>query len=195
MKDNHKIVTKSGTHQIVCPWWFCFTFDNPLRKVFQNPEKILKPYIKTGMTILETGPGMGYFTIPLAKLTGRIGRVLAVDLQQKMLDGIYRRAYKAGVQEQIKLIKCTPDTIGIKEPVDFSLVFWMLHEVPDKYHFLREIANVLVNNGQLLLVEPKLHVSQKNFQEAVEIAEKIGLWVEERPRIFFSYAVLLRKHC
>lgn len=53
-----------------CSPRICFTFDNPLRRLVQNPYKILKPYIKPGWTILDVGPGMGYFTIPLATLAG-----------------------------------------------------------------------------------------------------------------------------
>jgi ubiquinone/menaquinone biosynthesis C-methylase UbiE len=193
MKVNEPGFSRAGHHQIVCPWWFCFTFDNPLRKLFQNPERILKHYIRPGMTILETGPGMGYFTIPMAKMTGETGIVLAVDLQQKMLDGIHRRAFKAGIEKQIKLHKCTPDAIGINESIDFSLVFWMLHEVPDKSRFLGEIISVLKKDGLLLFAEPKIHVSQKNFLDAVRILEGLGLRIEEHPKIFFSYAVLLKK--
>ncbi|MFC1971060.1 class I SAM-dependent methyltransferase [Chloroflexota bacterium] len=44
-----------------------------------------------GWTVLDVGPGMGYFTIPLAKLVGDTGKVIAADLQQKMLDGILKR--------------------------------------------------------------------------------------------------------
>ena len=45
----------------VCPWWLCFTFDNFVRRIFQNPEKIAEPYVHEGDTVLDVGPGMGYF--------------------------------------------------------------------------------------------------------------------------------------
>jgi ubiquinone/menaquinone biosynthesis C-methylase UbiE len=193
MKDKQPEPQIHSSHQHVCPWWFCFSFDNPLRKLFQNPEHILKPYIKPGMAVLDVGPGMGYFTVPLAKLTGENGRVIAVDLQQKMLAGIYRRAVKAKVEKRISLYKCTPDSIGVHEPIDFSLVFWMLHEVPDKARFLAEITAVLKRDGVLLFVEPKIHVSRKNFDKTVMIAEKTGLKPINRPRICMSNAILLKK--
>ena len=38
---------------------------SPLRKwLGQDPEKILRPYVHEGMTVLEPGPGMGFFTMP-----------------------------------------------------------------------------------------------------------------------------------
>ena len=179
--------------QRVCPWWLCFTFDNIFRKLLQNPEPILKPYIMRGWTVLDVGPGMGYFTIPLAKLVGDTGKVIAADLQQKMLDGIYRRALRSGVQERIKLHQSTPDSIGIGEPIDFCLAFWMVHEVPDSTRFFGEISSKLKQDGLLLLVEPKLHVSKENFNKTLGIAKSAGLSTMDQPKIFLSYSALLKK--
>jgi ubiquinone/menaquinone biosynthesis C-methylase UbiE len=177
----------------VCPWWLCFTFDNVFRRLLQNPERILKPYIKPGWTVLDVGPGMGYFTLPLARLVGDSGKVIAADLQKEMLEGISRRALRAGVQERIRLNQSTPDSIGISESIDFCLAFWMVHEVPDRARFLAEIAQRLKPQGLFLLAEPKFHVSGKNFNETCQIARNTGLIVMEHPRIFLSNAVLLKK--
>jgi ubiquinone/menaquinone biosynthesis C-methylase UbiE len=57
------------------------------------------------MTVLAPGPGMGFFTIPLARLVGPSGRVIAVDLQPKMIESLKRRASKAGVLEAALLFK------------------------------------------------------------------------------------------
>ncbi|MCD6425688.1 MAG: hypothetical protein J7L35_09305 [Anaerolineales bacterium] len=46
--------------QPTCPWWFLFTFDNPLRKIYQDPLKILSLYINVGDTTVELGCGMGF---------------------------------------------------------------------------------------------------------------------------------------
>jgi len=72
----------------VCPWWLCFTFDNPLRRLIHDPESILGSYVRYGDTVLDIGPGMGYFTIPLAGLVGPSGLVIAADVQQRMLDAL-----------------------------------------------------------------------------------------------------------
>ena len=64
----------------VCPWWLCYSFDNPLRHLIHDPERLLEPYVKTGMTAVDIGCGMGYFTLGLAKLVGPGGTVIAVDL-------------------------------------------------------------------------------------------------------------------
>ena len=180
-------------HQHICPWWLCFTFDNFLRRLFQNPENILKPYIRKGWKVLDVGPGMGYFTIPLAKLVGDTGRVIAADLQKKMLDNILDKARRAGVENRIELQQSNRDSIGLKEPIDFCLAFWMLHEVADTPRFLGEIADNLKQNGLLLLVEPKFHVSKKKFDRALWVANNKGLISLYHPKIFMSYSILLKK--
>jgi ubiquinone/menaquinone biosynthesis C-methylase UbiE len=177
----------------VCPWWLCFTFDNFLRRWLQNPQKIMANYIKEGFKILDVGPGMGYFTIPMAKLTGPSGKVTAADLQKHMLDAIYRRATRAGVQERIVLHQTTNEAIGVSGPVDFALAFWMVHEVRDRKRLLSQIASALKQGGTFLLSEPKLHVSQANFNESVNFAKEAGLELIDRPKIFISNSVLFKK--
>ena len=80
----------------VCPWWIGYLLVSPIRKwLGQDPVEILSPYVREGMTVLEPGPGMGFFTIPLARLVGSSGRVIAVDMQPRMIQGLMRRAAKA----------------------------------------------------------------------------------------------------
>jgi ubiquinone/menaquinone biosynthesis C-methylase UbiE len=177
----------------VCPWWLCFIFDNPLRRFFQNPLRILSPYIQKGWTVLDVGPGMGYFSVPLAELVGESGRVIAADLQEKMLKAVYSRALKAGVEKRIILHKAQPDSIGVNGPVDFCLAFWMVHEVPDKPRFIGQIASIVKPGGTFLMVEPKLHVSKSNFLAALRMAGEAGFQVVEQPKIFISNAALLKK--
>jgi len=136
---------------------------------------------------------MGYFTIPLAKLVGVTGKVIAADLQQQMLDGIQHRAIKAGVQERIQLHLTKADSIGINNPIDFCLPFWMVHEVPDRNHFLNEISSKLKPGGLMLIAEPRMQVSQADFNKTLEIAKNAGLSVVDRPGIFLIHSVLLKK--
>ena len=86
----------------VCPHWVGYLLINPLRKLFENPNKILGPFVQEGMIVLEPGCGMGYFTLPLARMVGPKGRIVAVDIQPKMLSGLRRRAQKAGLLSRIE---------------------------------------------------------------------------------------------
>ena len=181
------------TNNRVCPWWLCYSFDNPLRRIFHKPEPLLAPYLKPGMIAADIGCGMGYFTLGLAKLAGPGGRVIAVDLQQRMLDALERRARRAGVADRIVLHRCRPDSLGVEGPVDFALAFWMAHEVPDKPRFFREIFALLKAGGRLLLVEPKFHVTLGSFERTLAVCREAGFRALEEPAIALSRAVLMGK--
>ena len=101
----------------VCPWWLGYWLVSPLRRLWQDPEKILEPYVKTGMTVLEPGCGMGFFTLDLARLVGPKGKVVAVDLQEKMLAGLKRRARKAGLDGSIESRLVKADGMDVGDPV------------------------------------------------------------------------------
>lgn len=176
----------------VCPWWLAYTFDNPLRRLFHKPEKMLAPYVGKGMAALDIGCGMGYFSIAMAKMTGEGGLVLAVDVQQKMLDILRKRAERAGVSGRIITRLTPPDSMEVDEKVDFALAFWMVHEAPDSRRLFAQARPALKPGGRLLMAEPKLHVSSEEFAESIKMAEAEGFSLIERPRIMFSHAALFK---
>jgi ubiquinone/menaquinone biosynthesis C-methylase UbiE len=175
----------------VCPWWLCFTFDNPVRKIIHDPARILGPYIHQGDTAIDIGPGMGYFSIPMAQIVGSTGRVTAIDIQPKMLSVLMERAQKNHVSDRIKTHLANPDSIGFHEKADFILAFWMAHEVPDPKRFFAEIRDLLKAQGLFLLVEPLIHVSKKNFSRTLEMADELGFVIKESPEIRMSQSALL----
>ncbi|MGA2620177.1 MAG: class I SAM-dependent methyltransferase [Thermoguttaceae bacterium] len=175
----------------VCPWWSAwFTIDNPLRRLVHDPQKIVGPYVRLGMTVLDVGCGVGWFSIPMARMVGNQGQVIAVDLQQQMLGMLRRRAEKMGVAGRIQTIKCEPDRLGVDTQADFALAFAMVHEVPDQRRLLGEIHACLKPAGKLLVAEPPLHVTSKTFAKEVAAAEQVGFRVAEEPRVRWCRAVV-----
>lgn len=174
----------------VCPWWLCFTFDNPLRRLIHNPDGILAGLVLPGQTALDVGCGMGYFTLALARAVGPNGHVIAADLQPKMLAQAGLRAQRAGLADRIRFHQCRPNRIDLDEPVDFALAFWMVHETPNPASFLDEIHALLKPAGQLLIVEPILHVPEARFVEVVEAARAAGLRPAAEVKVRLSRARL-----
>jgi len=176
----------------VCPWWLGYLLACPIRRWFQNPEKILSPYISEGMTVLEIGPGMGFFTIPAARMVGAGGKVIAVDVQEKMLNALVKRSAKAGVDNRIIARLIGADNIGISEPIDLCLLINVAHEVPDPAGLFSQIKTILKPTGKVLLVEPAgWHVSEKQFQDTLALASNAGLVVIGKPEIRRSWSALL----
>ena len=177
--------------QHVCPWWLAYTFDNPLRRLLQDPERILAGMVRRGETALDVGCGMGYFSLALARIVGEEGWVIAADLQPQMLERVRRRAVRRGLQNRIRLHRCEPTRIGLREQVDFALAFWMVHEIPDVQGFLAELRGILRPGARFLLVEPRLHVSGPDFRRTLQIALQERLRLLGEPRVPLSRAALL----
>jgi len=182
-----KLLWRTGT----CPWWLCFTFYNPLRRIIQNPESILQGLVHKGDKVLDIGCGMGYFSLPLAGMVGSSGNVICVDLQDKMLEAVRRKATKAGLIKIMEFQKCAPDTLGLTENADFALAFWMMHEVQNKQKFFQEVWGSLRDGGTFLIVEPELHVTRAAFEVTVSTALAAGFKILSRPSVKISMAALL----
>lgn len=180
----------------VCPWWMGPLLLSPLRRWTLKPEKLLAPYVREGMIVLEPGPGMGFFTISIARLVGPVGKVIAVDIQPKMLQKLAMRAADAGFGDRIEIRLAQPDSLQIIDLfgiVDFVLAFAMVHETPSAENFFRETANALRPDGTLLLVEPSGHVNRERFKAEIRAAQAAGLEIEATPRIARNHAAVLRK--
>lgn len=180
----------------VCPWWFGYFLISPMRAVGQQPRRILSPYAHEGQTVLEPGPGMGFFTLELARLVGPSGRIIVLDIQPKMLQRLKRRANKAGLLDRIDARLVAANSLGITDlaaSVDFTLAFAMVHELPDAAHFFREAAAASKPGGLLLLAEPKGHVKETDFNAELQAASQAGFALLDRPAIKRTHAALLKK--
>lgn len=177
----------------VCPWWLGYTFDNPLRNLFHRPQKLLAPYLAAGMRVMDVGCGMGYFSIAMAKMVGKKGKVFCVDLQQKMLEITAKRARRANLNGRMVFCRCEPDNLVIVEKVDFILSFWMVHEVNDPKVFFSQLQSNLNPGGRVLIAEPKIHVSEGDFRQTLALCQGAGLRISGQPVIRFSHAALFSK--
>ena len=183
----------SNRNNRVCPVGRAGSLDNRIRRWLQNPQKILKPYIKEGMTVLDVGCGPGFFSIDMALMVGKSGRVIASDLQEGMLQKVKDKIIGTELEKRITLHKCEENKIGVSEHVDFILLFYMVHEIPNKEEFFNEIGAILSPNGQVLIVEPPFHVSKSAFEETVRKARNTGFVDTEGPNVFLSKTRILKK--
>ena len=179
----------------VCPWWLGYLLANPVRRLLQNPGAILGPHVQKGMKTLDIGAGMGFFSLPMAELAGGTGRVVCVDMQERMIAGLLRRATRAGLAERIDARVCSNHSLKIDDlagKLDFALAFAMVHEVVDQERLLAEVKVARRPGGRLLLCEPVGHVTRDDFAATVALARRAGFDVAGQPRAPFSRCVLLQ---
>lgn len=176
----------------VCPVEGAGGLDNKARRLFQNPTKILRPYIYGNMSVLDFGCGPGFFTLDIANMLGGKGRVTAADLQQGMLDKLKKKIEGTLLEQKIQLHKCEENRINLTDKFDFILAFYMIHEVPDQHALFQEFKSLLKPDGKIFIVEPKFHVSKKSFNAMVDNAIKYGYEIINSPKISFSRTLFLK---
>jgi ubiquinone/menaquinone biosynthesis C-methylase UbiE len=182
--------------RLVCPPWVAYLLLNPVRKLLENPGKMLGQFVEEGIIVLEPGCGMGYFTLPLARMVGAKGRVVAVDIQARMLRVLERRARRAGLLDRIELRQAGTDGLGVEDlsgRVDFAAALHMVHEIPDQSIFFAAVWKALKPGGKLFLVEPRGHVSRQQLKQTVARAEKVGFRDAAASRKATGRGVLLEK--
>jgi 2-polyprenyl-3-methyl-5-hydroxy-6-metoxy-1,4-benzoquinol methylase len=180
----------------VCPWWVGYLLASPVRRLLQKPEQILGAHVREGMTVLDAGCAMGFFSLPLARMVGERGRVLCVDMQERMVRSLERRARRAGLIDRIETRVCSPTGLGLQDQegrVDFAVAFAVVHETPDAASFLSQIHAALAPGGRLLVSEPRGHISAEAFDETGRAAETCGFAPAARPEIRGSRSLLLEK--
>ncbi|MDQ1253905.1 MAG: hypothetical protein QG646_3111 [Euryarchaeota archaeon] len=177
----------------VCSYKKAWALDNWFRKLIHNPHKIVGGYVKAGQTALDLGCGPGFFSLAMAEMVGEKGKVISVDIQEEMLQMVKNKSKQQGLDSRIILHKAQSDKLGISEMVDFALAFYMVHEVPDKRSFLNEVASHIKPEGRFLIVEPKGHVSESDFDDTLKVARSAGLKQISAPKVLFSRTALLIK--
>jgi ubiquinone/menaquinone biosynthesis C-methylase UbiE len=184
-----------ASHRL-CPWWLGYFLVGGWRRWIQDPADLLAPYVREGMTVLEPGPGMGFFTLELARRVGASGRVVVVDVQPKMLDRLKRRVEKAGLLSRVDIRLGRPETLGLAAlagQVDFTLAFAMVHEIPDAAQFFHEAAQVSKPGARLLFAEPRQRVTSVSYDAELNAAAGAGFVVTSQPAVRWSHAALLTK--
>jgi 2-polyprenyl-3-methyl-5-hydroxy-6-metoxy-1,4-benzoquinol methylase len=181
-----------------CPWPVQYWLLNPLRRLVEPPARLLGPHVQPGMTVLEPGCGMGYFSLPLARMVGPEGRVLCVDVEPRAVERLIRRARRAGLADRVTARPCGPRDLGLAEQrgqVDLALVLHVLHEAEDLTGFVDQIHALLRPQGRMLVVESSGHVAAKPFEAMLARCEDRGLRVVDRPRVRGRRAALLARRC
>jgi ubiquinone/menaquinone biosynthesis C-methylase UbiE len=193
---SHTFVQEDRMGHHVFPWWKGFKLLNPKRAARHPAAAILSPFVRPGMTVSDLGCGMGYFSIPLARLVGKEGRVHCIDLQKQMLAALSWRAAVRGLGKRISTRTCGPDSLGVADlagTIDFALAFNVAHETPEGHPFLSELAAMLKPDGRALLCEPNFRVSESEFAALLEKAQRSGFTAESAPEIAGERCALLSR--
>ncbi len=164
-------------HPHVVPWWLGPLLASPIRRLLEDPERLVASLVRPGDRVLEVGPGMGFFTVPLARAVGENGRVVCVDVQARMLRGLSRRLEKRGLADRVEVRQCGSDSLGVGDldgTTDLVLAIHVVHEMQAPVVAFQERARALRRGGRLLLVEPRAPCPERVFRAELDWAARAG---------------------
>ncbi len=73
--------TMSSNNTNICSVEQPSSLDSRIHRWLQNPLKILGPYVREGMEILEIGCGPGFFTMDMGRMVGKSRSVVLGKLE------------------------------------------------------------------------------------------------------------------
>ena len=181
----------------LCSRWFHYLWHKPLRCFSQNPRRIMRGYVKRGMTILDVGCGKGFFSLAMARMAGTDGRVIGVDLQADVIESLKQRSARAGLSERIDARVCREDSLEIDDissRVDFALAFYVVHHAPNAPALMADVHRALKAGGKFLVVEPGHHASADECHSTEAVAQEAGFAIAEHPKMTRDWAVMFVKN-
>jgi len=168
----------------------------PIRYLFETPKRLLRGYVKRGMSVLDVGCGSGYYSLGMARLVGPKGRVVSVDTQAEAIATLRKKAEQASLSERIETRVCTEQDLGIGDlsaQIDFSIAIYVLHHAKDSASLIGDVHRSLKPGGKFLVVEPKHHASAQECEALEAAARAAGFTLLEHPQLKRDWAATFVK--
>lgn len=152
--------------------------NSPLRKfeilILGNYRELffkeLKKYIKNGNeTIVDLGAGSGYFSFLAANELDK-GKVICIDISDKMLNALKVKTEKLKYQEKIEIRKADISSTGLAEnSADIIIANFVLHELSDLTKSISEMQRILKPKGRIIFVDFN---SEDSFGKLIKLIHK-----------------------
>jgi ubiquinone/menaquinone biosynthesis C-methylase UbiE len=176
------------------PQFMANWIDNPLRRKIQPPgEMPLRHGIAPGMTVLEVGPGNGRYTIETARKVGQTGKVIAIDIEPKMIERVAGRARDEGVtniEAKTANVYDLPFDDGVFDAITMITV---ISEIPEPGKAMREFYRVLSPSGLLAFSELFFDPDYPLAETLIRMAGNANFRLKKRQGNFFSYTLVFEK--
>ena len=127
---------------------------NPLRRYLHPVRPSLEKFgVEEGDTVLELGPGPGYFTTEASCIVGTGGQVVCVDVQPGMIAILRSHLDKARVANAHPIVGDAMSLPLADNSVDAAFLVTVLGEIPDRPSALKELRRVMKAGGVLSVME------------------------------------------
>lgn len=176
------------------PQFMANVIDNPLRRRVQPPDELaIRHGVEPGMTVLDVGPGNGTYTLAAARRVGPAGKIIAVDIEPKMIERVQRRVQKAGaanIEARLADVYALPFD---DSALDGAYMITVIGEIPEPERAMREIRRVLKPTGTLSFSELFIDPDYPLASTTIRRAEAAGFRLKQRFGNFFNYTLVFGK--
>ncbi|MBN1429705.1 MAG: methyltransferase domain-containing protein [Anaerolineae bacterium] len=181
-------------HKFPIPQFLADLIDNPLRRKIMPPDVLaIRHGIEPGMRVMEIGPGNGRYTMAFARCVGAQGKVVAVDIEPKMIRRVSARAKEEGVtniEARVADVYELPYDDGTFDAVTATAV---IGEIPDPDRAIHEFHRVLSSSGILVFSEILLDPDYPLAGTLIRKASAAGFRPDRRIGNFFFYTLIFKK--
>jgi SAM-dependent methyltransferase len=169
-----------------CPYSLAAAFEAPGRRLVAGAEQVLGAFgVREGETVLEIGPGTGFYSMEAARRVGARGQLVCLDIQPEMLHHTKRRLRTCGLEAEF--VQADARSLPLRpSSVDHVFLIGVLGEIPDRTAALAEMRRVLRPGGRLSVSEqfpdPDF-VTQRALRQELTVAG----FAEEKTRGWLFY--------
>jgi ubiquinone/menaquinone biosynthesis C-methylase UbiE len=176
------------------PEFMAGAIDNPLRRKMQPPDEMpLRHGIEPGMRVLEVGPGNGRYTVATARRVGEEGRVVAIDIEPKMVKRVRSRVEVEGISNVEARVADVCDLPFDDETFDGVYMIAVIGEIPDPDRAMGEFHRVLRPDGTLAFSELLMDPDYPLASTLIRLASTAGFRLRERIGNVFYYSLVFEK--
>lgn len=131
------------------PW-----LERPEREEEESTSKLINSLgLKPGMVVADIGAGSGVISVLMAKKVGPKGKILAVDVQQKMLDALTAKCKKLKINNVHPVLGKVKSPQLPKAAVDLAIMVDVYHEFNYPYEMMLEMSQAMKPGGRIVFVE------------------------------------------
>jgi ubiquinone/menaquinone biosynthesis C-methylase UbiE len=130
-----------------------FSTEDARDRLGEAEQVVALAAVKPGMSVADIGAGEGYYTVRLAPVVGRRGRVLAEDIVPQTIDALAQRVHRENL-DNVAVVLGTPDNPKLPaRSFDRIFLVHMYHEVESPYAFLWHMRDGLKPDGEVVVVD------------------------------------------
>lgn len=177
----------------VFPHQWAFTLLFPIRNIFLSPEQLIKRMeLKEHLTVMELGPGPGYFALKVAqRLTA--GKLVLADIQQQMLDYAQKRFERKSIANA-EYYLCDGQQFSFEDNhFDIIYMVTVIGEVEHKDRYMKEIYRMLKEGGMLSISESMGDPDRMTTVEICKLALNHGFVFHNRFGSELNFTINFKK--